>query len=316
MSERSALESGAHLTSGLGYGIGAYAMWGAFPLYFRLLDSVPSLVVVASRVIWALVMVALIVIIGRHWSKVRSQLNRRTLAWSFLAGVILVGNWTVYVYAVMNDHVVDASLGYFINPLVTVVLAVIVLHESLSKPQWLSIGLALIGVIVIAVSLGALPWIGITLAVTFATYGLIRKMIGMGSLEGLMLESASVFPIAIAYIFISGEFSRTIDMGWSTVALLSLAGPVTVLPLLAFASAANRLPLSVLGMLQYITPTIIFILGVTLYNESMLAGEWFGFIAIWIALGVFSYNVLRTQRKSRIRKSAEIEAIDSGSNLA
>jgi len=313
--QKSGLTSGIQITSGLGYGVGAYLMWGAFPLYFQLLDSVPSLVVVANRVMWALVLIVVIVALGRQWSNVRAQFTLRKLAWSFLAGMILVGNWSVYVFAVMNDHVVDASLGYFINPLVTVVLAVLVLNETLSKPQWFSIGLAVIGVTTIAISLGTLPWIGIALALTFASYGLIRKIIGMGSLEGLMLETASVFPIAIAYIFVSGEFSKTIDLGWGTVALLALAGPVTVFPLLAFASAANRLPLSVVGMLQYITPTIIFILGVTLYKENMLPGEWLGFIAIWIALAIFSINVLRNQRRPFNRKSADSEAINSGSNL-
>jgi chloramphenicol-sensitive protein RarD len=303
------------LKSGLAYGVGAYLMWGAFPIYFQLLDSVPSFVVVASRVIWALVLVVVIVTLGRQWSKIRTQFTPRKLAWSILAGLILVGNWSVYVFAVMNNHVVDASLGYFINPLVTVVLAVVVLHETHSKAQWFSIGLAVVGVAAIAISLGTLPWIGLALALTFASYGLIRKIIGMGSLEGLTLETASVFPIAVAYLFISGEFTKSIDLGWETVALLALAGPVTVFPLLAFASAANRLPLSVVGMLQYITPTMIFILGVVLYQEKMLMGEWLGFFAIWVALAIFSFNVIRHQRKPVDKNSADVEAINAGSNL-
>lgn len=316
MSAVSGAESANNLKSGLGYGILCYAMWGAFPLYFKLLESVPSLIVVANRVIWSLVFVALIVVIRRHWVHIRTQLSRRKLAWSALAGLLLVCNWSVYVYAIINDHVVDASLGYFINPLVTVILAVVILNESLSKTKWLSVALAFAGVVAITFSIGALPWIGVALALSFASYGLIRKVANIGSLEGLMLESASMFPIAIAYLLVTDGFTKTTNMGWEIVALLALAGPVTVLPLLAFASAANRLPLSVVGMLQYITPTIIFVLGITLYQDELAAGEWLGFIAIWVALGIFSINVLRNQKTPQKNTSIDPEAISSSADLS
>jgi chloramphenicol-sensitive protein RarD len=316
MSAVSGAESANNLKSGLGYGILCYAMWGAFPLYFKLLESVPSLIVVANRVIWSLVFVALIVVIRRHWVHIRTQLSRRKFAWSALAGLLLVCNWSVYVYAIMNDHVVDASLGYFINPLVTVILAVVILNESLSKTKWLSVALAFAGVVAITFSIGALPWIGVALALSFASYGLIRKVANIGSLEGLMLESASMFPIAIAYLLVTDGFTKTTNMGWEIVALLALAGPVTILPLLAFASAANRLPLSVVGMLQYITPTIIFVLGITLYQDELAAGEWLGFIAIWVALGIFSINVLRNQKTPQKNTSIDPEAISSSADLS
>ena len=316
MSAVTGAEPASNLKSGLGYGILCYVMWGAFPLYFKLLESVPSLIVVANRVIWSLVFVTLIVVIRRHWVHIRTQLSRRRLAWSALAGLLLVCNWTVYVYAITNNYVVDASLGYFINPLVTVILAVVILNESLSKTKWLSVALAFAGVVTITFSIGALPWIGVALALSFASYGLIRKVANIGSLEGLMLESASMFPLAIAYLFVTDGFSKTTDMGWEIVALLALAGPVTVLPLLAFASAANRLPLSVVGMLQYITPTIIFVLGITLYQDKLTAGEWLGFIAIWVALGIFSINVFRNQKTPQKNTSIDPEAINSNADLS
>jgi chloramphenicol-sensitive protein RarD len=270
-------------------------MWGAFPLYFHLLDGVPPLQIVAHRIVWALVFLAVIMTVVRRWRALWSQVSWRSAAWLAGAATLLAVNWSVYVYAVTTNHVVEASLGYFINPLVTVLMAVLVLRERLTPLQWAAVGTAAVGVAIITVSSGSLPWVGLALALSFGTYGLIRKHLNFGSLEGLTIETGTLFPIAFAFLLLSGASMRTptSDGTWPAALLFVLLGPVTALPLLAFGGAAQRLPLATLGMLQYICPTIVFLLGVFLYNEPMTTGEWVGFAFIWTALVALAWTMMR-----------------------
>ena len=290
----------------MGYGLEAYLLWGGFPLYFMLVDSLPLLTIVASRVLFALLLITLIIALFRRWDEVGAlKRDRRALRMSVLAGLILVTNWSIYVYAVISGHVIDASLGYFINPLMTVLLAVLVVRETLGRSQRTAIVLAVIGVAIITFAAGAVPIIGLSLALTFAVYGLIRKSIPTTASAGLFVETLGATPIALIYfLFTWTTFQQTADIP-QAVALLALAGPVTVLPLLAFGGAVNRLPLSVVGMLQYTTPSMIFLLGLLLFNEEVLLGEWVGFVFIWSALIVFTTASLNKARRRQLVDTSE-----------
>lgn len=226
----------------------------------------------------------------------RATLSVRRVGWLALAAVLLAANWLVYVFAVTTDHVVDASLGYFINPLVSVVLAVIVLHERLSPLQWTSVALAAVGVATITVASGVLPWVGLVLALTFGVYGLIRKRLSVGTVEGLTIETAVLAPAALVILLVSGWGLVGADAPSGSVPLpllVLLLGPITALPLLAFGAATRRLPLTVVGMLQYICPTIILVLGLVVFDEPMTGGEWVGFALIWLALILLTWTMLR-----------------------
>lgn len=255
---------------------------------------------VAHRIIWSLVFLLGILTITRGWSSVRQVFRTpRTFGLLVLAAVAITINWTTYVYSVEAGLVVEASLGYFINPLVTVALGVIVLHEKLRVPQWTAVAIAAVGVLVIAVSEGAAPWIGLILAFSFGTYGLLKKLAGVGAVPSLTVETMVLAPIAVfvlANAEIHGEAAFAIG-GWSITALLILLGPVTAVPLLAYAGAAIRLPLAILGVMQYITPLCIFVLGITVFGNQVSSGEWVGFIIIWVSLAVFSFDTIRHSRR-------------------
>lgn len=245
---------------------------------------------------WALVFLVVLASVGRRWPQIRAVLTPRRIGWLTAAALLLATNWLVYVFAVTTDHVVDASLGYFINPLVSVVLAVIVLNERLSRLQWASVALAGVGVVVITVSTGVVPWVGLVLAASFGTYGLIRKRLSVGTIEGLTVETAVLLPIALPVLLISGWGLAGTGGPPSDVPvplLVILLGPITALPLLSFGAATRRLPLSILGMLQYICPTIILILGVAVFHEPMSRGDWVGFGLIWTALALLSWTMVR-----------------------
>lgn len=269
--------------------------------------------IVAYRVFWSFVFLVALASLLRRWRTIRTTLTRRTLGWLSLAAVLLAGNWSVYVYAITSNQVVEASLGYFINPLITVLLAVVVLHERLPTTQWLAVGLAAIGVVVITVSVGAAPWVGLTLALTFGLYGLIRKHVSLGALEGLTIESGVLFPVAVLFLLVTGAglHGTGEDVGVGMVLLLALAGPVTAIPLLGFGAAAQRLPLATLGMLQYICPTIVFILGLTVFDEPMTGGEWVGFALIWTALVVLTVSMVRNPSRSSTKVSTEIASAEA-----
>lgn len=253
---------------------------------------------VAHRAIWSLIFVLILIAIWRQWPDLRRALTLRTIGILAAAIVFLSINWLVYVYAIDVDEVVQASLGYFINPLVTVALGVVFLSERLRRVQWLAIGIACVAVLVLTVSYGGVPWISLVLAFSFAFYGLLKKRAGVDALPALAIETAVFTPFALLYLGVletRGDAAFLGD-GWGISILLILLGPVTALPLLAFGAAAIRIPLSTLGVIQYMTPIAQFLLGVTVFGESMPALRWIGFVLVWIALVVFTVDAWRRSR--------------------
>jgi chloramphenicol-sensitive protein RarD len=296
-------------TSGLLYGIAAYGLWGAFPLYFSLFDDVNPVEVVAYRIVWSLAFcLLLLVVIRGGWSEVaRTFKDHRSLGLLTLASIAISINWTAYVYSVSTNQVVEAALGYFINPLVSVAMGVVILRERLKGGQWAAVGIAGVGVLVIGIAEGAAPWIGLILAFSFGSYGLLKKLAGVDAVPGLTVETIVLLPaagIVLGYFEVQGSVAVT-SSGWGMGVLLVLLGPVTAIPLLMYAAAANRLPLATLGILQYSTPSVIFILGITVFGDSVNTGEWIGFMLIWAALVVFSAHALR-----RARRASGIDALE------
>ncbi len=303
-------------TTGLLLGVLGYLLWGLFPLYFMLLDQVPPIEVVAHRIVWSLIFILIIVLIGRQWRIFTGAFNRRTVIVLGSAAIFLAINWLVYVYAIDTDQVLQASLGYFVNPLVSVAMGVVILKEKLRKAQWTAVGIAIVAVFILTFAYGEVPWIALTLGFSFGTYGLLKKFANVPSIPSLGIETAVLFPLAIiilSVVEIQGANSFVLD-GPGITALLILLGPVTAIPLLAFGGAAIRIPLSTLGLLQYITPTGLFLLGVFGFHEAMTAERWIGFTLVWLALIVFSVDMYRhtrnTNKASGLSKSeqAEIEA--------
>ena len=288
-------------TSGLIYGAIAYALWGLFPLYFALLDAVPPVEVVAHRVVWSLLFMLIVIAIARTWRLLIAAFRSpRTLGLLALASIFIAINWGTYVYAVSSDQVVQASLGYIMNPLVSVALGVVILRERLRQLQWVAVGIAVIAVGILTWSYGAPPWISLTLAISFALYGLMKKLAGVGSVQSLTVETTLLAPIAMAVIIGFGvthsDYALLTDP--LTDLLLVLLGPITAIPLLAFGAAANRIPISSLGIMQYITPIMQFLIGVIIFSEPMPASRWIGFAVIWLAVVVFSLDMIRHSRRS------------------
>jgi len=289
------------MNTGIAYAVVAYVLWGVFPVYFKALQHVAATEILAHRMVWSLAFVTAVLALRRHWAWLRTVLQRPTLVGRFAATATLVSvNWGVYIWAVNAGHIVDASLGYFINPLVNVAFGALLLHERLRAAQWIAVALAAAGVAWLTWHAGALPWIGLTLALSFAAYGLLRKTASLGAAEGLALETALLAPLALAYLawLGAGGHSAFVDGSASTRWLLAASGPVTALPLLAFAAGARRIPFSMLGLLQYIAPTLQLVLGVWLYREPFDPGKALGFAAIWLALAIYSAEGLwRTWRR-------------------
>ena len=278
------------MKKGVLYGIGAYLLWGIFPIYWKWLHTVPAIQVISHRIIWSFVLLALILFVTRQWKAFRSAAFSRRVVLIYLASAILLSiNWLTYVWAVNAGFVIETSLGYFVNPLISVLLGVIFLREKLRTWQWVPIGLAAIGVVYVAVSYGQFPWIALTLAFSFGIYGLIKKVAPLGSLYGLTLETGLLFLPAVGFLvymqsigqgaFLQGGFIKDI--------LMIGAGVVTTIPLLMFASAAQLIPLSTVGVLQYITPTMMFLLGVLVYHEPFNRSHLIGFCIVWLALILF-----------------------------
>jgi len=278
----------------------AYTVWGFFPIYFKLLKAVPAEQIVAHRLAWSLVFLVAVVLVGKQWARLRSSLRPRALLISLLAGCLLAANWFVYVWGVNEGYILEASLGYFINPLVSVLLGVIFLHERLPVSKWIPIGLAACGVIYLTVSYGRPPWIALALALTFGLYGLVRKISPLDSLYGLTVETGALFLPSLGYLLFmdaqgSGAFGR---MGVEVTILLALCGVVTAIPLLLFSEGARNIPLSTLGLLQYITPTLQFLIGVLVYGEEFTRQRMIGFSIIWLALVVFSVGGFVQRKRS------------------
>jgi chloramphenicol-sensitive protein RarD len=285
---------------GILFGISAYLIWGFFPIMFKSLQSVPPLEIVYHRVVWSFILLITITLVGRSWNRLKSAAKRpKVLALYSLASLLLAINWLVYVYGVNSGHIVETSLGYFINPLVSVALGVLLLREKLRPLQWVPVALAVIGVIYLTALYAAVPWIALTLAFSFGTYGLIKKIAPLGSLDGLTLETAILFLPSLALISYMGFQGRGsfVQDGISTSLLLILVGVITAIPLLLFASAARLIPLSYIGLLQYIAPTCQFLLGVFLYQEPFTQERLVGFVIIWIALLIFTLDGFRAWKR-------------------
>ena len=284
------------MNSGVVYALTAYVIWGLFPLYFKALEQVPSLQILAHRMAWSLLFVALLLAVLKRWSWMRLLREQPALLARFaLSAVLLSSNWGIYIWAVNSNHVVDASLGYYINPLVNVALGSVLLHERLRGLQWVALAIAAAGVTVMAIEVGHVPWISLSLALTFGSYALLRKTAPLGALEGLAVETAVLFPLAVAYLFwlstqgMNAFASADLSTRW----LLVAAGPVTTIPLLLFAAGARRMSMTLLGVLQYITPTLQLALGVWLYHEPFAAAKMVGFGLVWVGLAVFLLDGLR-----------------------
>jgi chloramphenicol-sensitive protein RarD len=282
---------------GLAFGIGAYFCWGLFPLFFRLLEPAGALEVLAHRVVWSLVFVAALLGLRRRWAWVRA-LGRRRVALLLLAAAMISVNWGLFIWGVGNGHVVETSLGYFINPLITVLLGTVVLGERLRRGQYAALGLGALAVVVLAVDYGRPPWLAVSLAVSFATYGLVKKQVGIAAAESLGVETAIVAVPALAYLgWLGASGGSTFGSDGAGHALLLVAsGVITAVPLLFFAAAAGRLPLSTVGLLQYLTPTLQFACGVLVFHEPMPAARLAGFGLVWLALAVFTAESVRHSR--------------------
>ncbi|MER8183035.1 EamA family transporter RarD [Kitasatospora sp. NPDC094015] len=297
---------------GLWYGFAAYAMWGLFPLFWPLLEPAGAADILANRMVWSLVAVALMLLVQRRWAWIRPLLAQpRRLALSALAAAVISVNWGVYIWSVNAGHVVETSLGYFINPLVTIGFGVLVLRERLRRAQWVAVGTGAAAVVVLAVGYGRLPWIALTLALSFATYGLLKKRVALGGPESLALESAAMFPFALAflgYLAVRGEgsFGRVVpgEYGWGHSWLLILSGVITAVPLICFGAAAVRVPLTTLGLLQYLAPVFQFLIGVVVMHEEMPPARWAGFGLVWVALLVLTVDALVRVRTDRAATAA------------
>ncbi len=290
---------------GLLLGAGAFFLWGAMPLYFPLLEPAAPLEIIAHRVVWSLLFCLVLLAATRQLGGFVTALRSpRTLGTLAVAAVLIVTNWTVYVYGVLSGHVLDAALGYFINPLVTVLLAVAVLRERLRPAQWVAVGVGAAAVVVISTGAGGLPWIALVLAGSFGLYGLVKNRVGrtVEALPGLAVETAVLTPVALVYLgWLGATGAGTFGTeGVGHALLLASAGIVTALPLLLFSAAARRLPLSVVGLLQYLGPALQFLFGLLVFHEPMSPTRWAGFGLVWLALVVLSVDGLRTARATRL----------------
>ncbi|GGP92039.1 EamA family transporter RarD [Streptomyces roseolilacinus] len=288
--------------TGLLYGIGAYGIWGLFPLYWPLLEPAGAVEILAHRMAWSLVAVVLALLVARRWAWIPELLRQpRKLGLIAVAAAVITMNWGVYIWAVNAGHVVESSLGYFINPLVTIAMGVVLLKERMRPAQWAAVGIAFAAVVVLAVGYGRPPWISLVLAFSFATYGLMKKKVNLGGLESLGAETAVLFLPAVGYLVWLG-FQGSASFGSAGVghmALLASTGLVTAVPLVFFGAAAIRVPLSMLGLLQYLAPVFQFLVGVLYFREAMPPERWAGFGLVWVALTLLTWDALRSARRTR-----------------
>jgi chloramphenicol-sensitive protein RarD len=295
------------MNAGIAYAALAYTVWGLFPVYFKQLQAVPPSEVLVHRIVWTLLLVVALLSAMRRWAWLPAALRQpRVLGACTVSALLLALNWLTYVWAVNAGHVVDASLGYFINPLFSALLGVTVLGERLRAGQWAALGLAAAGVVWLTVDAGQLPWIALVLAASFGLYGLMRKVAPLGSLEGLTMETLVLAPLALVAFAVWTQAGTAVFPSASTWtnALLVLSGPLTALTLLLFAAGARRITLTTLGLLQYIAPTLQFALGVWLYREPFDAGKLVGFGLIWAALAVYTLEGAVAPRLGRAARKA------------
>jgi chloramphenicol-sensitive protein RarD len=278
------------MNKGLWYAIGAYLTWGLFPVYWKWLEQVPAIQLIGHRIDWSFVMLLALILATRQWKKFRmAALTWRVLRIYFVSALLIGANWLIYVWSVNAGYIVEASLGYFINPLFSVLLGVVFLRERLRPLQWLPVGLAATGVLYLTFIYGSLPWIALSLAFTFGLYGLVKKTAPLGSLYGLTLETGLLFLPALAYLlYVNATGSGAFLHSSPTANFLMVgAGLVTIVPLLMFSSAARQIPLSLVGILQYITPSMQFLLGVLVYREAFSFHQLLGFGIVWLGLIIF-----------------------------
>jgi chloramphenicol-sensitive protein RarD len=287
------------MNKGIWYAVGAYVLWGLLPVYWKWLQHVPAPQVLCHRILWSFLTLIAIVLLSRQWNAFRAAMVKPRVLRAYAAAAVLIAiNWLTYIWAVNAGFIVETSLGYFINPLLSVLLGVIFFRESLRPWQWAAIALAAAGVLYLTIAYGALPWIALTLAVTFGAYGLVKKIAPLGSLYGLTLETGVLLlPALIFLIYTDGTgYGAFFHAGAISDALLAGAGFITAVPLLLFSSAARRIPLSLIGLLQYIAPTLQFLLGVLVYREPFTAVKLIGFGIVWIALIVYGVEGLIVYR--------------------
>ncbi|MBF4461643.1 EamA family transporter RarD [Rathayibacter sp. VKM Ac-2878] len=296
--------SGGLSSTGLVFAFSAYLLWGAMPLYFIAMAPASPFEIVAFRVLFSLVFCAILLTATRAWRGFASLLREpRLLGVMAIAGVLIYVNWQVYVIATTTGHVIEAALGYFMNPLVTVLLGVIVLRERLRPAQWVAMGISAIAVLVIAVGYGSFPWVSLALAFSFGLYGLVKSRVGgrVDAVGGLTLETLWLTPLAIVQLVVVGS---TVGLTFATegaghALILASAGIVTAVPLLLFAGAARRLPLSIVGFVQYLTPFLQFLVGAFVLGEAMPLERWVGFALVWVALAIFSVDLVTAERRRR-----------------
>lgn len=285
---------------GLLLGAAAYTLWGTFPLYWPLLEPAGAVEILAHRILWSVLTMGLILLLWRRTAQIRALLaDRRVLALLTVAAAVITVNWATYIYGVNNARVVETSLGYFINPLVTVMMGVFILGEQLRRLQWVAMGVAGAAVVVLAVDYGRPPWVALVLAFSFGSYGLAKKTANVGAVESLTLETALIAPFAAAYLFWLADRGQA-DFGAhgaGHAVLLTTTGIVTAIPLICFGAAATRVSMVSLGLLQYLAPTFQFALGVLWFHEDMPAGRWAGFALVWVALVIFTFEAVKHRRR-------------------
>lgn len=296
------------MSSGILYGLSAYVLWGMFPLFFKQLQAASAIEVVLHRMVWSLVFVLIVLAVLRRWNWLGDVRRSPALLGKFaVSALLLAANWLSYVWAVNNGHVLDASLGYFILPLINVALGFIFLHERPRKAQWVAFALASTGVLWMAVQSGHVPWLALLIAMTFGFYGLMRKTATLGALEGMSLETMLLAPLAVVALLWagpSGPGSQWPAHDAHTWLFFLLSGPVTAIPLLLFAAGARRVPLSTMGFLQYITPSILALMGVFLYGEPFAGPRAVGFVFIWVALALYTAEGLWAGRRAAAARAA------------
>ena len=280
------------------FGVSAYSLWGAFPLYWPLLEPANALEIVSHRAVWTLVFCFIVLAATKALKSTLATLKRpKVAAKLFLTSVLISINWLVYIWATNNGHVVEASLGYYINPLIIIGFGVLLLKEKMRPLQWVAVSIASIGVLVLTIDYGRLPWIALTLAISWGSYGLIKKQLGLGALEGLAIETfISAFFYLGYLIYIGNQGTGQFGHSWGLTILLMSAGAVTAIPLLLFNGSTNRLPFTTIGLLQYITPTLQFSVGVWVRHEDMPTARWAGFLIIWVALTALAIDLIKSSR--------------------
>jgi chloramphenicol-sensitive protein RarD len=297
---------------GLVYGFGAYLLWGLFPLYWPLLEPAGAIEILAQRMVWSLLFMAGVLVATRNLASVRRlAADRAKLARLSLAAVTVSVNWGVYIWAVNAGHVIETSLGYFINPLLTIMLGVLVLKERLDRAQWIAVGIGTLAIVVLTADYGRLPWIALTLAVSFGCYGFLKKQVGAGAVESLTVETAVMaIPALLTLIVLAGQSRMAFGHHSAGNSLLLIGtGAVTAIPLLLFGAAARRLPLTSIGMLQYLGPILQFAIGVGVRHEPMPLARLLGFVLVWVALVILTADALaRRHRASDLARSAETVA--------